>query len=681
MDVDLPRRDVEILQNRTEGWAAGLYLAGLALRDMDNRQRQSFIGAFQGTQKYIIDYLVEEVLALADEGLSRFLCQTAAADRFNADLCNALTGRQDSAELLVQLEKRNFFIFPLDENRQWYRYHSLFRDILRSELSTANKRELHQKAACWLEENGFAEEAVKQAEAAGDYDHAILLLSRIVPQLIRDGELNTLLIRLNELPEHVRFSDTSLVISHAWCLMLTGKPREAAHLAGRIQKEKLALTASDSIAMLNVLLMYLQVSCRADCVFSLKQAVEQLLEEKAELKAYLMHAAAQRFMMQGKIQEAELKFMEAYHQARLDHQFHIALLSAKDAAMTLLVLGKKRECDRFCKQVMNRCGSEGTLAAPLASMMYLPMAASSLAGNNLGEALRFMEEALPVYRQMSMEYLVIQAEHQLAAILHASNRTAEALIMISDVAESLKELDFEQAMGFTKAVEAEFLLAEGKTSLAMQLMQSTLAQVDSPISQVNERQAFAYAKFLIACLRYDEARRLLARLETALTEGGRNYRLVTVYLMQSILYHRQNQHALSAERMEKALGLAADEGLFRPFLDEGQDMHGILKGIKTSWPDFAGKILDMSTVDSIKPQASARNGQESVKWAALQENLSEREIEVLKLASDGCSNQDIARTLYITLGTVKWHMNNIFSKLGTSRRTQAIAKARELNLL
>lgn len=683
MGVELPADEAVILHSRTEGWAAGLYLAGLAMQDMDPQQRHRFVTDFQGTQKYIIDYLVEEALAGISEDLRLFLCQTAIADRFNSALCDELTGRHDSAGLLMQLEKRNYFIFPLDESRQWYRYHSLFGDILRSELAAGQKAALHQKAARWLEENGYLEDAIRQAAAGGDASHCAALLSRAAPQLIRDGELNILLTRLEELPESLRLGDAALVISHAWCLMLTGRPREAAALVNRLSPDQLAGMPADSISMLDVLLLFLQISYNAGISTALRQTVGQLLESKEELKAYALHGAAQRLLIEGRIDEARQKFIGAYRLARFDSQHYIALLSAKDAAMNLLVLGKKRECDRLCQQVQDRYGSHYGESSPLAAMMNLPLAASNLAGNDLADAFRLVEEALPVYRRTSMVYLVIQAELQLSLIQHAMGHTDEALRTIADVQDSLTELDFPQAIGFMKAVEAELLLASGRTIQAARWAKLMAQEAEGGINHVNERSFVIYARFLIACGKAQEAWALLSRLEASMADGGRSYRLITVCLLQSILHHRQGEADMAAERMAKALSLAADEGLYRLFLDEGPEVLEILRGRSTAYPAYTDRLFKFSGQEHAEktPILPAGGIQKLSRSKPLPEPLSDREIDVLRLAAGGCSNQDIARKLYITLGTVKWHMNNIFSKTGATRRTQAIAMARELNLI
>lgn len=681
--VELSGNDVGILNRRSEGWAAGLYLAGLALHDMDAHQRQHFIDDFQGTQKYIIDYLVEEVLAKMENSLRLFLCQTAIVSRFNVALCNALTGRDDSCELIAQLEKNNIFIFPLDENRQWYRYHSLFGEILKSELSAGNKAALHQKAARWLEENGYPEEAITQAEAAGDHQHALQLLSKTAPRLIQDGEVKTLLNGLNALPEHLRSSDIPLSISNAWCLLLTGKTHEAADLILSLNPEQLSAVPPDSIAMLNVLLLFLQTSYNTGSFASLMHTVENLCESNDGLQAYTLHAAAQRLLIHGNIEKAAQKFIDTYFLARSSGQHYIALLSAKDAALNLLVLGRKHECDRFCRQVLNHYDTGGKGGHSLTAMMYLPMAISSYASNDLQTALNYIEEALPVYRQMSMVYLVIQAELQLSVIQHGLGYTEEALKTIADVADSLTELGFRQAVGFMKAVEADFLLAAGRKEQAVYWAESYAAEAEETINHINERQAVIYARILIAAGRYDNARGLLARLESAMAEGRRNYRLITVYLLQSIIYHRQDKTQQAAESMSKALNLAADEDMFRLFLDEGSDVLNIIKTIPLTQTEFVGKLFVMAQEKAAynKPGEQGGGMQKPVKTAVMPECLSDRETEVLRLAADGCSNEEIARTLYITLGTVKWHMNNIFTKMGVSRRTQAIAYAKESNII
>jgi LuxR family maltose regulon positive regulatory protein len=416
---------------------------------------------------------------------------------------------------------------------------------------------------------------------------------------------------------------------------------------------------------------------------SLKQTVGNLLESKEGLQVYKLHAAAQHLFIHGKINEATQKFVDAYLMAQSDNQHYIALLSAKDAAMNLLVLGKKKECDRFCRQVLGHYSTEGRGVPSLAAMMYLPMAASSYVGNDLEGALSYIEEGLLIYRKLSMVYLVLQAEFQLSVIQQGLGHTDQALKTISDAIGSLVELDFHQAMGFMKAVEADFLLAAGRKEQAVRWADGASVEVQGAISLVNERQAVIYSRILMADNRADDAWEMLARLENSMTEGHRNYRLVTVYLLQSMLHYRQNHTKQAFALMEKALRLAENEELFRLFLDEGPDVFKIIQGIPTARTKFIGKLFTMAQekneyIEHIKQGSDI---QDSAKPTALLDCLSEREIEVLQLAAEGCSNQDIARTLYITLGTVKWHMNNIFSKTGTNRRTQAIAYARELNII
>lgn len=547
MRLDLPAEAVDALGTRTEGWAVGLQLAGLSLQGRDPATARAFVAQFRGSHRYIIDYLAEEVLREQPAENRDFLCQTAVLDRLSAPLCDAVTGRTDSRLVLAALEQANLFLVPLDDSRKLYRYHHLFRDVLRAELTEAEKRPLHRRAAVWLEANGQPDEAIRHYLAGGESGEAARLVKHLAEGLLEAGDLRALLRWLNALPEAQFAQDPELVVHRVWALFGTGQiPAAAAYLT----KAARVLESVESPRLRGRLIcMRAWIAGHAADPQAIRLAEEALGLVPEDDVTCRSAALLVYGNLQSDVENASRCCREAYELARLHDQPFMAMVALMDLVIFLKGAGRRAE-------------------------------ARSLAE----EGIRFYTDAegrpLPVTGMVMIH---------LGWILAEEGQLSEARDLAATGLEFSRQIGFEGHVG----CDAEFVL--------------TLVRW----AEGDEEGALAD----------------LAHLREKATQAG-----------VKLVIH-------AAAKLE----------------------HEILS--RRGHPDPGAG----STRSAAPGGCGAQIGPG--------EHLTERELELLRLVASGLSNEEIAARLFISLSTAKWHVRNVFDKLGVHSRTQAAARARELGLL
>lgn len=688
--LNLPAEQIAALESRTEGWPAGIQLAALSLQGLSPERVTQFIQAFSGSHHYVIDYLGDEVLRRQSEEVQSFLLQTSILKRLSAALCDAVTGQQGSRAMLELLEKSNLFLAPLDDERQWYRYHHLFSDLLFQRLKQTQSEmlgELYARAAAWLEQNGYLEHAVDYALKAQDYELAIRLMDQIKNDLWNRGEVRMLISWFSTLPEGLVRSQPDWSIFRAACLTLVGC-FDIAEKWLQVAEEGLGpVTSSDRRAALRIqrILLYRSVGARFRGDFAAAIALSQSgldrtlsteVRDRGSALLFLGHA----HYYAGNTDTAEQVLADAI-QANLASGHNAAYLNACHYLAQLRVLqGRLREARAIYEQAARFAGEletpvhAGTEHAGLGDLErewnQLEAAAVEIQkGLELAEAgdfIFFLTDVYPARVRLAMAQKDWEAAWSYLQKAEQVARRCPASIEI----ESLRSW------------QARLHLAQGNLAEAGQWAEMKGSEIAGPFDPQQEFELLTLARIWLAQGKTDHAGSLLERIRSAAEESKRYGRVLEAQMLQALVYQAAGNEAQAVEELSRVLTQAEPEGHVRLFLDEGAPMAKLLCKVSTRTTTdiraYAARLLAAYYKEQAErpvPLAKALQGEPLI------EPLSERELEVLRLMAAGCSNREIAGELVIAIGTAKRHTANIFDKLHVRNRTEAVAKARQLGFV
>ncbi len=706
MGLDLSPEDIAALEARTEGWIAGLQLAALSMRGQVTEHAADFIAAFRGSHHHIIDYLAEEVMARQPEEIHDFLCQTSILDHLTAPLCNAVTGREDSETILHQLEHANLFLISLDGQRQWYRYHHLFADFLRSRLHQiippssppGTKKEgiaeLHRRASEWYAQNGLMPPAIDHAISAGDLERAANLIEQVAEATMMRSEVTTLLGWVESLPVEVTRAHPRLCVYHAVILLLNGHPLDV--IQDRLQDAIAADTAGVAAGEIMTLRAFI-ATCQADTRQSAElsqQALELLPAESLFFRSYIAAYMGLPHLISGDVVAAARVFSEAARVGEQAGNLIIVVISLCRLAHIALIQGQLHKAKKFYEQALDlatiRSNQDGQskLLRPVAGMPLMGLGDLLREWNDLEAATHHLIEGIELSDRWS-EIASLYGYFSLAQVKQAQGDTAgarQAIQTARQLAENFDAMEMDDILVATYQVR--LWVAQGDLAAALGWVEER--GLDRHIGPDElEREiaaplltAFEYiplTQVRLAQGQPDEALAVLKLLgqmaETAQWTGF----LIEILALQALAFQAQGNVTQAMISLEQALFLAEPEGYVRLFIDKGPAMAALLRqaAARSIAVDYVGKLLAALAGETPGQEPSPIVHPPS----PLVEPLSERELEVLRLTAAGLSNREIAQELIVAVSTVKTHLNNIYRKLDVSSRTQAVARARDLKLM
>jgi LuxR family maltose regulon positive regulatory protein len=714
MALNLTAADVSALETRTEGWIAGLQLAALSMRGREDVAQ--FVKAFAGDNRYIMDYLVEEVLQRQPERVRSFLLQTSILDWLSGPLCDAVTGQNDGIARLDALERGNLFVVPLDDQRHWFRYHHLFADVLAAyalQEQPAQVPLLHQRASEWYAANDLPADAIRHALAAKDFARAAGLVERAWPEMDGRFQSATWLGWAKAIPDEMVRVRPVLNLAYAWAL-LNGGDLEAAEarlrdterlLEGSVGSDEMVITDEVQFrtlpASMATALSYL-TQARGDLPGSLqygRRALDLLPAEDHLRRGPAAALLGLAYWANGDLDDAYLALADAMAGFQKVGSIHFAISATYGLGDIRTAQGRLRDAIRVYAQVLQLAlaqhpeGSRPPLRGT--ADLYLGLAElhrelgdADAAHRNLRQSDKLGEPAGLSdwrYRFCRAEARFRQGEGDLAGALDRLDE-AERHTRPTPVPD-LRPL---------AAMRARVWVAQGRLAEARRWAQEQGLSIDDPLSYLREFEHITLARLLLAESQRDrdervalDAMSLLERLRHAAEAGGRMGSVIEIGVLQALAHQAQGNLDSALEVLERVLWLAEPEGYVRIFVDEGLPMAELLSvaAAQGIMPDYIGKLLgafEASTNDegqitepappSIAPGVRPRP-------SPLVEPLSERELEVLNLIAQGLSNQEISERLFLALSSVKGHNQNIFGKLQVQRRTEAVARARELGLV
>ena len=694
IDLDLNRREIEILLDRTEGWAAGLQLAGLSLRGRNQEQIAGFLESFGGKHRDVVDYLSHEVLSQQSSEILEFVTCTSIFDRFCVPLCNSILEIDDSASLLMQMETANLFLIPLDEQREWYRYHFLFRDLAASKLDENSRHTLYRKATNWFEENGLVEEAVKYALLAGDADQAARLVSGVAEATIKNGYLSTMRRWLDELPDDLVRSDGGLAITKAWILIFTGMSDAAGSFVD--SAEESYRKTGDQAGVGRVLTARCKLIIEekrftnekiVDEISRLSsRALELIGEDDYLYRGFALIISGGARLWLGDSRGAEESLTEALAFGENTSQPAVVSAALSDLVSVLNLQGQREKAARVCRSVMaKQIDSKGN-PLPISAIAYLQLGSLEYLANHLEEAARLNRTALDLCSSHGWLTLITACEMEKVSLHLAGQEPEKAFELLQkNLGRAQESGSISELVGWRQK-EAEFHLRQGTLEVVEKWAEELDIEVilDFLTDCFREIECFTYIRYQIARNNLPEALRIVnAHLKWA-ADVGYVYSLINNHIIRARIDSISGNRNGAVASLEKALKLAAPGEYRRPFLDEDLPLTELLPKTQNAQSSFVSSLMHDARREFSSSTAeitASSAGFARSKKILTTEPLSDREREILELISAGLSNREIADRLFIALSTVKTHINNIYSKLDVKSRTKALARAGELDLL
>ncbi len=698
MHIELAPQDLALLQSRTEGWIAGLQFAGLSLRGRSDVS--AFLTAFTGSHRFVLDYLSEEVFALQSPQVQSFLLRTCILDRLSGPLCDAVTEEASGQAMLDQLERANLFLISLDDQRQWYRYHHLFAEVLRGRLQLTQLSllpELHRRASTWYEQHAIFVEAVHHALAAHDVEHVADLIEQHGYSFALQGQLHTMLGWFKRLPDALILRRPRLCSLHAFVLLLSNQIEASSARLHDVERGiERASSTEDARTMLGQVALtrgYI-VLYSGDVEGSImwcRQALDLLPETETGWWASSFLGTSRAYLVSGEATPAVEEHVEAAVALARTSGNLVTFLSSISLLARLQVLqGRLRTAASTYGQAMQVTPERERLQTLVNSAdYYFGMGDLLREWNELDEAERHLTQGMDLTRGTLTVYaeIVTLGYTALARLQQARGNFQGALETLSSFAELADRRHFvPRLLARAAAVQAELELANDNMKAALRWVEeSGLSASDEEMSYPREREYLSLARVRIAQGRADpagpflqEALRILVRLLQDAERKARRGSVIEILMLQALALQALVQPEYALATLERALVLAELEGYLRMFLDEGPAMLALLRlahaqGIA---PHYITRLLVAS---GEQPSASA--AVPTPRSTVLLEPLTERELEILHLIAAGASNEEIAEQLVIAIGTVKRHVSNIFGKLTVSNRTQAVARAQAFGLL
>jgi LuxR family maltose regulon positive regulatory protein len=671
LGLSLDVEKVAALEARTEGWIAGLQMAALSMQKRENIA--DFVSAFSGSNRHVIDYLAEEVLTQQPEEIRDFLYQTSILSRFCAPLCDAIRETDGDAQAILEcLERQNLFLVPLDDRREWYRYHRLFADFLRTELAAEEAAGLHLRAAHWLEAHGLMPEAVHHvlahSAATGNTEETVRVITLAGSRALSEGALVTLLGWLDALPDEVVRASGWLASFKAWCLLMTGQAEVA---VSYIESAEAGLSHDASPADRGrVLSLRCAVSDAEDVLHMAPQALDLIGDADPLSRTGTLFILGDAQDAVGDVAGAIETFREAYHLGqRHGHQIMGAVALAH-LAISVNYQGRRREAVALCRRGTEQYADTRGNPLPVAGLLYVVSGELAYEANNLEQAQQHLETGLELGRQSGTTLVTLYSLEALAQVQHAMEREQEALATIQEAQSLAAQAGEFEWRGTGAAIEAHLRLRQRDLRAAQQWAESTDLLLTGPLDQTRKHEYTNYARLLLALGRAPDARTLLARLEAAAHKDGRHRHSLTIHIQQALAEHHLGNEAGALTYLGKAVHLAAPEHYVRAFLDEDSAVAHLLSGTRHVAPEFVDSLL-----------AAFGAGIPDSRSATLIDPLSDREMQVLRLMAADLSAPEIAEELVIAVSTVRSHIKHIYGKLDAHSRYEAVERARALELL
>jgi LuxR family maltose regulon positive regulatory protein len=694
MGLGLSAADIAALEARTEGWIAGLQLAALSIKD--HADRAGFIATFTGSHRFVIDYLVEEVLNRQAGFVREFLLSTSILERLCAPLGNALTNAETSQATLEYLERSNLFLVPLDDERRWYRYHHLFAEVLRHRLQEEQPHrvaELHRRASGWYAAERLVAEAVHHALAGRDFEQAAWLIEAVAGDMLRRGSSSSLIRWLDAMPEETIRARPRLCLARGWTYFMgpalsLGNADEWAQLALRTASADGSLDAglSGEAAALQAM-----VAVTRGEVARSRELAQQALDDlplDSPWRSAVTFCLGTTHFESGDMAAAAHVLSEALRLSQAEGAHYIQYAAASFLAEIQVFQGHLSRAMELYQQVL--AWADHGLPQKGGVMAHAGRAYILCERDQLDAALAHVQSGADQVDLVGGAWSAHVLYRVLARLQQAQGNWTDALDTLDRAYQMGQSRQVSLVMTQAAALRAHLQLAQGDLEAATAWAENGgLSPEDAEVGHPGWREVayLTLARVLDAQGRHAEALSLLDRLMRSAQSEERDGSAIAILALQALVHQAHGNRTGALECLERALVLAEPEGYVRIFVDEGEPMRSLLA-------DFQSMIRKRprARADEASPRLlayasrllAAFSGPGPAFTPASEspaDSLNEREMEVLRLIHAGLTNQEIADQVVIAVSTVKWHINHLYAKLGVHTRTHALARAKELGLL
>ncbi len=694
---NLSVEDINSLETKTEGWIAGLQLAALSMQGQEDSS--AFIKAFAGNNRYIMDYLIEEVLKIQSDEIKDFLLQTSILEQISAPLCNTVLSKNNSQIILEELEKNNMFVFPLDSERHWYRYHHLFADLLKQRLLQKEQstiETLHNKSSEWFEKNGMVDLAIEHALEIKNYERSLLLLGEIVERMWENGQHSAILKYGDMIPDEIIKKNPEFCLYYAWILIV----------AGNIQKSEPFLASAESITKKRILekntsedtLKYHKTSLgkiavafaymnsmigRPDIILThCKTAMENLSEDDPLWYSWAWFSNGIAKLVLENYEESIKDLNKALEYGKKSGNIYLMSTIVIRLSFIKHRLGHYKSAYKLCTDLLFFMKERGY--SQIAKMdwtyagLFSNMAMMQYMWADLDGALENIETAYHLCKAESNVLVKYVVHFGYSMVLQGRGDMDGSVEQLNEIDDLLREHRISPQQKSTYiAWKGYILICLKQYDRAYGFLKENGLSLEKELSYTDEHGYMAYAHLLLTELKIGEAEILLSKLLKLAIAGKRIERLHELKIFYAILHKINGNRREAVKCIIESMEYAAPNDIlmyFILYLDRIDDLlNDVYKTLAISNNKIPNGFIDKLKLAIEKRERWIKNRQEL--------ELSARERELLQLITEDLSNQEIADKLFISLNTVKTHLKNIYLKLEVENRSKASAKIKELGLV
>lgn len=697
LKFDLSVDDVNLLETKTEGWIAGLQLTALSMQGRDNIPE--FIRDLKGDNRYIMDYLMEEVLKIQTEDIKEFLLQTSILGQLSAPLCNELLNKNDSQLVLEVLEKNNMFVIPLDEERIWYRYHHLFAELLKQRLYLREKAavtELHNRAIEWYRNNSMPLFAIEHAILTENFEKSVQLLGDIVETMWKNGQHAAILKYGDLLPDESIKKNANLSLYYAWILILAGKNRKAEPFlacAEKITENIINHGNSSTEEVYQNKQLLGKISAAFACLYSrtedtkktfayCKTALNHLPEDDSFWKSWVWFSIGWAEEVSGHIKECMEAVEKALYYGKKSGSLYLISTTGYCVSYMEQRMGLYTSAYAKCAALIAEHKTDENL--PLAKLepnygqLYMCLAEMECMRTDFDDALGHIKTAYSFDKNFSNCSSKVWVRLIYSLILYGRGDNNGRIRMLDEIDEIIKQNAISpSARAIYIDMVGQMLVDRHEYEKAGIHFKENGVSTDKEISYVEDRGFFSFVLLLIAESKFREAEKILSELQLQSQAANWTESLITVKIVYAIYCKHTGNKEKAVASLIEALEYAANETILMSFIYYYDRIKELLTEVFKKQASSNTKIPKELT-DKLKQTIEKRNRLNKINTES---DLSTRELETLKLMAGDLSNQEIADKLFISLNTVKTHLKNIYLKLEVDNRAKAVAKARELGII
>ncbi|HUX94621.1 MAG TPA: LuxR C-terminal-related transcriptional regulator [Bacteroidales bacterium] len=689
--------DIYSLETKTEGWIAGLQLTALSMEGRDDIPK--FIQDLKGDNRYIMDYLMEEVLKIQTDDIKEFLLQTSILEQMSASLCNAVLNRNDSQQVLDTLEKNNMFVIPLDTERSWYRYHHLFAELLKQRLQQKDQMliiDIQNKACDWFEQNNMYNLAIEHALAIKNYAKSIQLLGEIVESMWKNG-LHAAILKYGDLiPDELIKNNPEFCLYYAWILISAGKLEQAKPYltsaenitANRLNAKNISNEFIDynknQLGRIFVAFAYLNSNEEHPerIIEYCEKAMENLKEENPLWFSWIWFSYGIAYFSGGDIQESNKAFKNAWEYGKKSGNLSLISTIAFRVADIEQQLGHYKSAYKKCSDLLTFMKERGYSQIAKTEWTYaglfIVMASTQAVWANMDKAHEYIKIAYDLGKTTKDISIKIPILLIYSMVLYECGDTTGAEKKINEMEDIIKQNYIPPFLTHIYLSSKIFILIEmGQLDQAENLISEYGLGLDKKKSHIDDAAYISYARLLITQYKLDEAESLLSELFALANKSKRIERLIGIKMYYAIIYKMRGNHEKAVINVIEAMEMAENENLFSYFLFDLHHTKDLLNEVFKIQATAKTKI-PAKFVDTLKLLIERK---EKIKKIHVTIYLSARELDTLKLIAEDLMNQEIADKLFISLHTVKTHVKNILLKLEVGSRIRAVAKAKELGII